>query len=306
MALVLLSVGDRQTDRPDRNRLTAIACLGEKTLIGVSDDQHLMHHDEAGWHRSETTIGYGGPWRAPDGRLFTYSWVDRNVVALGFGEGDAHPQMWRVPEPEVLRFAFLDGHIVATNKERMYRLNTNEGVTEIGPLPYGPRLFRPSSPPIVVGSKAGPIVCTPTSLHEADYSMGSCQGPGSPAYRYRVEFDLVLAAKDEDRDGNGAEPFACGEVLISARKPGTQARWLADGGLAGRARLYARKGSACLPGGRVLIVDKREVGTFASPDLRPLWRRRLPVTIQSAAFCGGKLAVLPTSAPDLTFIDVPP
>jgi hypothetical protein len=185
----------------------------------------------------------------------------------------------------------------------MYRLAADGGVTEIGRPPYGPRLFGISEPPVLVGSEARPIVCTPTSLAEETHSMGFCRGP---RYDYRVEYGSRLTGKDEDRDGNGAEPFACGEVLVSARKPGTQARRLADGVLMGRARLYARKGSACLPDGRVLIVDKREVGTFASPDLRQLWRRRLPMTIQSATYCGGKIAILPTSTTNLTFIDLPP
>jgi len=306
VALALLAAGEKETHEPARDRLTAIECLGEKTLIGASDYLHLMHRDETGWHASQIGSGYRGPWRAPDGRLFTSDGADGGVLVRGFREGDTKPQLWMVPEPGVLRFALLDGNIVATDKARMYRLAPDGGVTDIGPPPYGPRLFRAWEPPVLVGSKAGPIICTSTTLMEANHTMGFCRGPQSPRYEYRVEFDSNFISKDEDRYGNGAEPFACGEVLISARKPGTQARRLADGALMGRARLYARKGSACLPDGRVLIVDRREVGTFASPDLRPLWHRKLPVTVQSATFCGGKIAILPTSTPDLTFIEVPP
>jgi len=306
IAFALLATAEKQTHAPTRDRLSAIVCLGKRTVIGVSDSQHLMHRDEAGWQASQIGSGYRGPWRAPDGRLFTFDWADGGALVLGFREGNVDPQRWLVPDGEVLRFALLGGDIVATNKKRMYRLASDGGVTEIGPPPYGPRIFRAWDPPVLVGSEAGPIVCTSTSLMEANHTMGFCRGPRAPRYEYRVEFDSNFIGKDEDRDGNGAEPFACGEVLISARKPGTQARRLTDGTLVGRARLYARKGSVCLPDGRVLIVDRREVGTFASPDLRPLWHRRLPVTIQSAAFCGGKIAVLPTSTSDLTFIEVPP
>ena len=115
-----------------------------------------------------------------------------------------------------------------------------------------------------------------------------------PLYRYVSYWTLPRAHwADVDKD------HATGNQKILAPA-------LADGTLVGRARLYARKGSACLPDGRVLIVDRREVGTFALPDLRPLWHRRLPMTIQSAAFCGGKIAILPTSTSDLTFVEVPP
>jgi len=306
MAFALLAAGGKQNTEPERNYPAAIACLGEKTLVGVSDDQHLMQHDGTAWRTTEIDSGYRGPWRAPDGRLFTSDSDGGGAAVLAFREGDVSPQRWMVPEAGVLRFALLDGDIVATNKKRMYRLAADGGVAVIGPPPYGPRLFRAWDPPVLVGTEAGPIVCTSTSLMEANHTMGFCRGPASPRYEYRVEFDSSFIGKDEDRDGNGVEPFACGEVLVSARKPGSQARRLADGALVGRARLYARKGSTCLPDGRVLIVDKREVGTFALPNLRPLWHRKLPTTIRSAAFCGGKIAVLPTSTPDLTFIEVPP
>lgn len=298
VALFLLGAvaGDRVA--PESLRPAQIACLGEKTVVGLSEDSQFIYYDGAAWQKSALTERTSDLWRAPDGRVFTWSWD----LVVEVREPIEVAARWRLRKEGPIRVARLGDHFAAASVRGLYRLDPGGIVTFEGVTPLNPQAERPHTPPVLLDSDLGTVICTASSATEATRIRGHCLGPYKNRYSYRAEFGTLPWPDEGD---NGAEPFICSNVVVSARNRGTQARQISDGVQVGRAAVFARRGSQCLSDGRVLLVGQREVGVFTLPSLRRLWRRPLPAKVRDVALCGGKIAVLASPGPALTTFDIP-
>lgn len=283
---------------PDALRPWQIVCLGEKTVVGISGDSHLIRYDGSRWQTSglaETTVGL---WRAPDGRVFTSNWRLVVEVREPFQLGTR----WHLREEGPLRVIARGKELLVASPRALYKLDPTGTITFEGVTPVSRQVSRPYIPPVLLDSELGTIICTGSSATEANPIRGHCVGPYRHPYSYRAEFGM-LAWPDEG--GGGTEPFVCSDVVLSAHKNGTQARRVSDGVQIGRAALYASSGSRCLPNGRAFLVGRREVGVFDLPQLRPVWRHPLPAKTSDAILCGSQVVVLSSRTPTLATIDVP-
>lgn len=293
---VLASVAGART-YPDPLWPVEIACLGERTVVGLSEDSHLIHYDGTKWHQSALAERTSAFWRAPDGRLFTWTWGE--VAELR--EPTSVATRWRLPQEGPVRVLMLKNDLFAASVRGLRKLEPAGAVTFEGVTPLNPLAERPRTPPVLLDGDPGMIICTGSSATEATRIRGHCLGPPGRRYSYRAEFGL-LPWPDE---GHGTDPFLCGDVVISARKQGTQARRASDGIQVGRAGVYALPGSQCLSDQRVFLAGRREVGVFQLPGLHPVWRRPLKGQIRDVALCGGAVAVLSPSSATLTTIEIP-
>jgi len=298
--LLVLASGASGRVHPDPLRPVELACLGGKTIVGLSEDAHLIRFDGTAWQKSALTEKMSRLWRVPDGRMFA---SDRGLV-VELQEPDRVATRWSLREDGPLRVVMLKHQMYAASVKALYRLDPAGTVTFEGVTPLDPQGPRPHTPPVLLDSELGTIICTGSSATEATPIRGHCSGPNGHRYSYPAEFGLVPWP---DEEGKGTEPFICSDVVISARTHGTQARQVSDGLQVGRAALYAQRGSRCLSNGRVFLVGRREVGVFQLPGLRSLWRRPLGGRgkVRDVALCGGKVAVLTSPSPAPVLIDVP-
>lgn len=276
-----------------------IACLGESSIVGISEMFRIIAFDGSRWADFGISQSASELWRGPDGRLVAWT-TKPDVFDIAPAAKSTH---WRLPETASHpRFASLDGLVAATSK-RLYRLDDGGVIKDLGPTPPSLSPFTHFRGPVILRSEQGLIACFGTSVSEADDTRGHCVRHGPLGYHYEADFGDPGAALGDA--ATGTFPFACGDVVISALKRATQARRLADGSLVARTNTFARRGSACLPSGQALIVSKREVGVFDLPQLHRVWRRNLNATIKSAVVCGGKIAILLEKNPAPMMVDLP-
>src|SRR5262245_10080435 len=162
-------------------RPTQIECLGDKTIVGLSDDYHLIRYDGAQWHGTGLPETSTRLWRAPDGRIFMATWDLVVEVREPFQIGTR----WHLQPTSLLRVAALHNALFAASTTSLYRLEPSGATTFEGVAPISPHAFRPHIPPVLLDSARGTIVCTASSATHSNPIRGHCLGPYGNRYTYR-------------------------------------------------------------------------------------------------------------------------
>jgi hypothetical protein len=135
---------------------------------------------------------------------------------------------------------------------------------------------------------AGWIACYGASTFESDATRGECVG-SAPGINFRADFGDYAAPGEIKLF---TQPFACGDVAVVAVGDSTLARRLSDGKLVGRVTGAARRGSLCLPDGRVLVVGKRSLKLYELPRFRLQRSRVVGSGIRDVVLCRGQIVAL--------------
>lgn len=276
-----------------------IACLGERSVVGIDKHLRIVRYDGSRWRPSGISERVIELWSGPDGLL---SWTAGPVV-FSIDEATKATMRWQLPAAIAgPRFALLDG-LVAVTPERMFRLHASGRVEDAGATPPSV-LGRPAERgPLIFSSQGRLIACYGASVRKLDATYGHCLRAAPDGFNFAADFG------ERGDAGEGAEatpPFACGNVIISVHSGRTEAHAMSDGSLVASTETFARRGSACLTANRVLLVSRHAIGIFGLPQLRRQWRQDLSSPIRSAAApCGTKVAVLLKTSSVLKMIDLP-
>lgn len=281
-----------------------LVCVGRAEVLGLDDRFQVVRYQGGHWEPA----GIPGPvvelWRAPDGRLLTWTHsADREArFAFEIREGQGVSARWRLPDDVWLpRFFVLDDGAIGLADRKIYRLETKGRLSDLGEMPTIPSGLRPGRAPLMISARGTKVLCVETSTAKADANLGHCFAVSPRPYHFGVEFGGPLAGKAQ----TATVPFACSEVVVASHNARTEAHRLVDGALVGKSNLAARRGSTCLSETTALLVGSREILLVRVPALIPLWRRKVGGQIRSATLCGGKVAALIGDSPRLTIVDLP-
>jgi len=265
----------------------SIACMPDGEIVGRDPGKGVVIWRDGTWaltaDREPDDL-----WNVP-GASPLVCCRDGDHVQTFSAKKSSSDREWPLPlGPGLLpTFSYVDGPLVA-NPERVFRLNPSGSSVDLGAVPPRPDGLKHHRGPVMMRGAAGWIACYGASTFERDATRGECVG-SAPGLDFRADFGDYAAPGEIKLL---TRPFACGDVAVVAVGDATLARRLSDGKLLGSATGPARRGSLCLPDGRVLLVGKRTLNLYQLPTFRLRWSRAVGSVIRDVVLCGKQVVAL--------------
>jgi hypothetical protein len=265
----------------------SIACMPDGGILGRDTGKGVVIWRDGAWaFTSDRELD--DLWNVPGSSPLICCRHGDHVQTFS-GTKSGSDREWTLPlGPGLLpTFSYVDGPLVAS-PERLFRLDPNGSSVDLGAVPPRPDGFKHHRGPVMMRGAAGWIACYGASTFERDATRGECVG-SAPEINFRADFGDYAAPGEIKLF---TRPFACGDIAVVAVGDATLARRLSDGKLLGRATGPARRGSLCLPDGRVLVVGKRSLKLYELPRFRLRWSRVVGSGIRDVILCRRQIVAL--------------